>query len=147
MNIAEAMSRNPIPESYSAAVAARWRASAVEHREDLKFQEFRSASDKVIKRYIRKALGINSDSQWRLSFQRHQYYINYDTTNGPEICGPHVHFTIDHRGLTPSIQVEQAFSTVASLDMSLADCRAMMDAIDKRSDATAIEEKLAGLPE
>jgi hypothetical protein len=133
MTITEAMSRNPIPESYSAAVAARWRASAVEHREDLKFQDFRSTAEKVIKRYVRRALRIDSDSQWMLSFQGHQYYINYDTREGPEIAGPDIAFTIDHRGLMPSIKVEQAFATVAALDVSLGDCRAMMDALDKRA--------------
>jgi hypothetical protein len=134
MKITEAMSRNPIPESYSAAVAARRRASAVEHKEDLKFQEFRSASEKVIRRYVRKALKIDPHlSQWILSFQGHQYYINYSTREGPEVSGPRVAFTIDHRGLMPSIRVEQAFVTVESLDATIADCRAMMDAIDRRA--------------
>ena len=132
MTIAEALNRKPITESYSAAIAARWTASRHEHQEDLKFQESRSSADKAIRTYVRRALKLNNESAWRLSFQGHQYYINYDTTNGPEICGPHVHFTIDHRGLMPSIKVELAVSTVASLDETLKDCRAMMDAADKR---------------
>ena len=132
MKIAEAMGRSPIPQSYSDAVAARWKAGQNESREIEAFEKFQSEATGTIKRYVRKILRIDRDSQWILSFQGRQYWINHDTREGPEMCGPNIGFTVEHRGLMPSIKVDLAIGNVAALDHILTDCRAMMDAIDAR---------------